>query len=71
MAIKTGKFYGRLEPTTRVNIARQREQFRCSDNIEFSLDLAKNFITGKVKKCQVVLRRYNRNFDYDDVQENI
>lgn len=68
---KTGKFYGRLEPTTRVNIARQREQFRCSDNIEFSLDLAKNFITGKVKNCQVVLRRYNRNFDYDDVQENI
>lgn len=68
---KTGKFYGRLEPTTRVNIARQREQFRCSDNIEFSLDLAKNFIIGKVKNCQVVLRRYNRNFDYDDVQENI
>lgn len=67
----TGKFYGRLEPTTRVNIARQREQFRCSDNNEFSLELAKTFIVGKVKNCQVVLRRYNRNFEYEDVQENI
>lgn len=67
----TGKFYGRLEPTTRVNITRQREQFRHSDNIEFSLNLSKNFISGKVKNCQVVLRRYNRNFDYIDVSENI
>lgn len=67
----TGKFYGRLEPTTRVNIARQREQFRCSDDNNFSLELAKTFIVGKVKNCQVVLRRYNRNFEYEDVQENI
>lgn len=67
----TGKFYGRLEPTTRVNIARQREQFRCSDNKDFLLELAKTFIAGKVKNCQVVLRRYNRNFEYEDVQENI
>lgn len=67
----TGKFYGRLEPTTRVNIARQREQFRCSDNNEFSLELAKSFIIGKVKNCQVVLRRYNRNVSDNDVSENI
>lgn len=68
---KTGKFYGRLEPTTRVNITRQREQFKCSDNVNFSLELAKTFIIGKVKNCQVVLRRYNRNFNYEDVQEII
>ena len=68
---KTGKFYGRLEPTTRVNIVRQRKQFRCADDSDFSLNLAKNFIIGKVKNSQVVLRRYNRNFDYNDVQENI
>ena len=67
----TGKFYGRLEPTTRVNIARQREQFRRADDDKFSLELAKTFIIGKVKNCQVVLRRYNRNFDFEDVQENI
>ena len=66
----TGKFFGRLEPTTRVNIFRQREQFRCSDNIDFSLDLAKTFISAKVKNCRVVLRRYNRNFCYEDIQEN-
>ena len=67
----TGKFYGRLEPTTRVNIARQREQFRRADDDKFSLELAKTFIIEKVKNCQVVLRRYNRNFDFEDVQENI
>lgn len=67
----TGKFYGRLEPTTRVNIARQREQFRRADDEQYSLELAKTFIIGKVKNCQVVLRRYNRNFDFGDVQENI
>lgn len=67
----TGKFYGCLEPTTRVNIARQREQFRCSDNNEFSLELAKSFIIGKVKNCQVVLRRYNRNVSDNNVSENI
>lgn len=67
----TGKFYGRLEPTTRVNIARQRKQFRRADDDKFSLELAKTFIIGKVKNCQVVLRRYNRNFDFEDVQENI
>lgn len=67
----TGKFYGRLEPTTRVNITRQREQFRCADNNEFSLELAKSFIIGKVKNCQVVLRRYNRNSFDNDVSENI
>ena len=67
----TGKFYGRLEPTTRVNIMRQREQFRLSEDKEFSLKMAKKFIIGKVKNCQVVLRRYNRNFDYADVLENI
>ena len=67
----TGKFYGRLEPTTRVNITRQREQFRRSDDVDFSLKLSKAFISGKIKNCQVVLRRYNRNFDYDEVQENI
>lgn len=67
----TGKFFGRLEPTTAVNIERQREQFRRADDEEFSLALAKSFIMAKIKNCQVVLRRYNRNFDLEEVDENI
>jgi CRISPR-associated protein Cas1 len=67
----TGKFYGRLEPTTSINIQRQREQFRRSDDVRFSHELAKRFIKGKIKNCEVVLRRYNRNFGYDDVDEII
>ena len=67
----TGKFYGRLEPTTSINIERQREQFRRSDDEKFCLNLAKTFIIGKIKNSQVVLRRYNRNFDNKEVEEII
>ena len=68
---KSGKFYGRLEPTTSVNIERQREQFRKSDDENFSLEIAKLFIVAKIKNCQVVLRRYNRNFNFDEIVNNI
>jgi len=67
----TGKFFGRLEPTTSINIERQREQFRKSDDEMFSLSLSKTFIMAKIRNCQVVLRRYNRNFDFKDISENI
>jgi CRISPR-associated protein Cas1 len=67
----TGKFFGRLEPTTSVNIERQREQFRKSDDEQFSLNLSKSFIIAKIKNCQVVLRRYNRNFNYQEASDNI
>ncbi len=67
----TGKFYGRLEPTTSINIHRQREQFRRSDDAKFSHELAKRFIIGKIKNSEVVLRRYNRNFGNEEVKEII
>ncbi len=65
----TGKYYGRLENTSYINIERQREQFRMSDNEAFSLALSKNFIGGKIKNCRVVLRRYNRNFNFEEVTQ--
>ena len=68
---KTGKFYGRLESTQSINIERQREQFRRSDDNNFSLAISKTFITGKIKNSQVILRRYNRNFNFQEVDEII
>src|SRR5574344_673182 len=67
----TGKFFGRLEPTTGINIERQRTQFRESDDEIFSHELAKIFIKSKIKNCSVVLRRYNRNFNFEEVDEII
>lgn len=67
----TGKFWGRLEPTTYINIERQREQFRKGDDEIFCHELSKSFITGKIKNCQVVLRRYNRNLNSQRVDEII
>lgn len=57
---ETGKFYGRLEPTTSFDIHRQREQFRKADDEIFCFEMAKSFIGAKVRNCRVVLRRYNQ-----------
>lgn len=66
-----GKFYGRLEPTTSINIERQREQFRRADDEIFCFELAKSFINAKIKNCRVLLQRYNRNRNLDTVNEHI
>ena len=56
----TGKTYGRLEPTTGINIERQREQFRRGDNEKFCLNLAQKFIAAKIRNSRVMLARWNR-----------
>ncbi len=63
----SGKFYGRLESTTGVNIERQRQQFRMAENPEFCLILAKSFITGKIRNSRVVIRNYNRNKNLPEI----
>jgi CRISPR-associated protein Cas1 len=65
----TGKFFGRLEPTTTINIQRQREQFRRADDEIFAFELAKSFITAKIRNCRVLLNRYNRDRKIERVQE--
>lgn len=67
----TGKFFGRLEATTGINIHRQREQFRRGDDEEFCLTLAKSFISAKIRNSSVLLRRYNRDRQVDHVKEVI
>ena len=65
----TGKFYGRLEPTTSINIERQREQFRRAEDEIFCFELAKSFITSKIRNCRVLIKRYNRDKKIDRVNE--
>ena len=67
----TGKFFGRLEPTTGHNIERIIQQFDAFKNKEFRLEISKKWISAKVKNSIVVLRRYNRTRDSLDVSNNL
>lgn len=67
----TGKFFGRVELTNQVNIERQREQFRRSEDEKFCLEISRIFIRAKVKNSIVILKRYNRNLENTKVQINI
>lgn len=66
-----GSFYGRLESTKHINIERQRCQFRCGDDELFRIEMGKKFVDGKINNQIVVLRRYNRNYGTDDMDEVI
>lgn len=66
-----GYFFGRLDSTKHVNIRRQRMQFLMAENEDFCLALAKKFVGAKIKNAEVLLRRYNRYINNDDVQTAI
>lgn len=55
-----GMVYGRLVSTKHVNINRQRKQFRLGDNDEYCLSLSKKIISAKINNQIVLLKRYNR-----------
>lgn len=57
---KSGSYFGRLQSTNHINVARQRKQASLADS-EFSLNLAKKIIKGKINNQMVVLRRYSRS----------
>ena len=58
---KNGSYFGRLESTSNINIDRQREQFRKSDDKEFCLAIGKKFIKGKATNQRTLLIRANRD----------
>lgn len=57
---KGGTYFGRLQSTGHINAERQRMQCRLYES-QFSIDLAKNIISAKMKNQQVVLRRYEKS----------
>jgi len=56
-----GLFYGRLESTKHVNIVRQRKQFRCGENKEFCINIAKKIISTKIHNQIIILKRNAKN----------
>lgn len=57
---KGGTYFGRLQSTGHINAERQRKQSSLYET-QFSVDLAKNIISAKLKNQQVVLRRYEKS----------
>lgn len=68
---KSGAFFGRIESTKHVNIIRQRAQFRKGDDPDFCLSFAKLIIEAKINNQIVVLRRYNRHRDCEEVEKTV
>ncbi|MDX1919096.1 MAG: CRISPR-associated endonuclease Cas1 [Candidatus Caenarcaniphilales bacterium] len=66
-----GRVFGRLEPTTLINIERQREQFCQAEDETFSSELSRRFITAKVHNSRILLSRWNRERQLDSVSKVI
>jgi CRISPR-associated protein Cas1 len=56
-----GKFLARVVGPVSGNVLLRREQYRRADDPQFSADVAKSFITGKVANCRTVLQRVTRD----------
>lgn len=61
---KGGSYFGRLQSTNHINVQRQRKQAALADS-EFSLELAKNIVSGKIHNQEIILRRYARSEEKD------
>ena len=57
---KTGKFFGRLESTSHVNVFKHQKQALLLDS-PFSMELGRKAILAKVHNQITVLQRYNRS----------
>ena len=56
----TGEYVGRLESPQFVNVSKQKQQLRLTDNPEFCLQLAKKFVLAKINNSNALLYNYNR-----------
>ena len=61
-----GKFIARVQGPTRGNVLLRTEQYRLSDNEDFTLHISKLFIGGKIQNYRNILRRYERDYGSND-----
>lgn len=57
-----GRFLARISGPVRGNVTLRKEQYRISENGDRSLEIAKNFITGKIYNGRWVLERAARDY---------
>lgn len=56
-----GRFLARVVGPVSGNVLLRREQYRRADDLEFSAQMARAFVTGKVANCRTVLQRAMRD----------
>ncbi len=57
-----GRFISRVQGPVKGNVLLRKLQYNLSDNIEFSLNISKLFIAGKIQNYRNILRRYIRDY---------
>lgn len=66
---RSGSYFGRLASTGHNNITRLKKQIQMSEKPEFSLELSKRIVTAKIHNQTVLLRRYARRTDIENIEE--
>jgi CRISPR-associated protein Cas1 len=70
-----GRFLARVQGPVSGNVLLRREQYRKADNQEYSAQMAKAFVTGKIANCRTVLQRALRDhaqkLDEDTLRRSI
>lgn len=62
-----GRFVSRIQGQTKGNVLLRKRQYQLSDNEEWSLNIARIMIGGKIQNYRAILRRYVR--DYGENEE--
>jgi len=65
----SGRLKAKMATPTKGNVLLRRRQYRLADEVDETLELARNFVFGKLHNCRAVLRRYLR--DYPNSEANI
>ncbi|MGA9110769.1 MAG: type I-C CRISPR-associated endonuclease Cas1c [Smithella sp.] len=70
-----GRFLARVQGPVSGNVLLRREQYRKADDREYSAQMAKSFVTGKIANCRTVLQRVLRDhaqkLDEDTLRRSI
>ena len=70
-----GRFLARVQGPVSGNVLLRREQYRRADDLEYSAQMAKAFVIGKIANCRTVLQRvlrdHSQKLDEDTLRKSI
>ena len=66
-----GRFICRIQGPTKGNVLLRKKQYAMSEDVDFSLHMAKLFVVGKIFNTRGVLQRYVRDNGRDDEVEGV
>jgi len=66
-----GKYRGRLISQFGKNVILRQIQFRKMDDKDFILNLAKRYVSGKLRNYRTLLRRHNRDLKHSGIEDAI